>query len=874
MIRIVQSFFMTKKYRKNLKILSFVCLSVLFLIPGFTSHAQYENVWAFGNYAGIDFNSGQPLPVKTSIYSVGEANASVCNSSGQLLFYTDGTIVWNRNGNIMPNGDYLLPIEGPGNNTPTGSTSQGALIMPIPGSYSKYYVFSLTSFESRPSGQLYYSIIDMDLNNGLGEVVSSQKGILLDSNLVEQMTAVTGGRCNTWLLVRTRYGNGFKAYSISESGIDQIPRESNVGSLYSAGYVGQMVISPDGKRLVTSNGAVLALLPGGVELFDFDIATGIVSNARVLDKVNGYYGAAFSPDNSKLYASTISSIYQFDLTVSEPGDTKTLIGASAFSHLKLAPNGKIYFQSSGSRNILSAIDFPDLAGSGSQFVSKAITLLPGTTAGPGLPNVVSVVVRDTATPASTFIQAPCWVNRSEGYALHIGTEGWDYQWNTGDFRSTLMVDTPGTYWVNYYMPPCTFHSDTFHVTFPNGVLPDITIKSSCKGSNNGKAWAGTYPGDTIAYHYAWTTYSKDTLSLTDTLQNVPSGNYILHINTVNCDTTLTFFIPEEEHKVSYHADCIICQEQEAIFKNTSDSHFTKFFWDFGDGSKTILRDPVHIYPSAGNYTTTLIGIGEICSDTAFLTIVVDARRAASFLHYPDSICVGETVSLTHEMSDFTISSLTWNFGDGNIAKEESLLLKHAYDRAGIMPVTLHAKFRACPESSFSDTVFVFPSPMIDLGPDHTLCLGGAPVILRNRYSLSNSTCLWNTGDRTESIQVRHPGTYSLTVSTAPLGCSATESVEVRKDCYTDIPNAFTPNGDGQNDYFFPRQLLSENVSSFVMRIYNRWGQLVFETLHSGGRGWDGTYNNQEQPAGAYIYYIEAEYNGRREQYRGNVTLIR
>src|SRR5690606_24262700 len=91
--------------------------------------------------------------------------------------------------------------------------------------------------------------------------------------------------------------------------------------------------------------------------------------------------------------------------------------------------------------------------------------------------------------------------------------------------------------------------------------------------------------------------------------------------------------------------------------------------------------------------------------------------------------------------------------------------------------------------------------------------------------------------------------------------------------YVDIPNAFTPDGDGHNDYFFPRALLSENLSRFKMQVFNRWGQVVFETNRPNGRGWDGRLNGEVQPMGVYLYRIEADFsNGRQEQYSGNVTL--
>jgi hypothetical protein len=99
--------------------------------------------------------------------------------------------------------------------------------------------------------------------------------------------------------------------------------------------------------------------------------------------------------------------------------------------------------------------------------------------------------------------------------------------------------------------------------------------------------------------------------------------------------------------------------------------------------------------------------------------------------------------------------------------------------------------------------------------------------------------LWNTGDTTRQLKVTRPGTYSLRLSAEPLGCAATATIEIKKDCYLDIPNAFTPGSDGLNDYFFPRQLLSQNITQFRMFIFDRWGKKVFETSGLDGRGWDG-----------------------------------
>src|SRR5690606_17430114 len=133
-------------------------------------------------------------------------------------------------------------------------------------------------------------------------------------------------------------------------------------------------------------------------------------------------------------------------------------------------------------------------------------------------------------------------------------------------------------------PPCNYHVDTFHVDFPNGVLPTITTMAECRSDSNGSAYASTYAGDLVEYTYTWL-LGTDTLSIGDTLRSVPSGAYGLHVQTdTGCDTVLFFDIPEEDYRVAFEvSDTLICLGDTLQFTNTSDGHFTDFYWSFGNG---------------------------------------------------------------------------------------------------------------------------------------------------------------------------------------------------------------------------------------------------------------------------------------------------
>jgi len=337
------------------------------------SFAQKEaSIWYFGANAGLDFNTGTPVALLDGALNTGEGCATISDSSGNLLFYTDGITVWNRNHNIMLNGTDL--------NGDVSST-HSAIIVPKPDVSNIYYIFTVDA--EGQSGGLQYSEVDMTLDGGLGGITPN-KNILLTTPTSEKLTAVKSAIDNSfWVVSHKWLSNEFIAYNISNSGVNPTPVVSATGSFVGDlgwfDYIGQIKISPDGTKLAVARGERLS----EVQLFDFDASTGIVSNPLTIFKpttlFKSVYGVEFSSNSKVLYASVdVDGVYQFDL---EAGNSSDIVNSrlkvssiqDEYASLQLAIDGKIYI-AKHSQFFLDAIENPDIIGPGCNYQTDHIFL--------------------------------------------------------------------------------------------------------------------------------------------------------------------------------------------------------------------------------------------------------------------------------------------------------------------------------------------------------------------------------------------------------------------------------------------------------------------------------------------------------------------
>jgi gliding motility-associated-like protein len=360
-------------------------LLLLFTLTTLQSFCQKQNnVWYFGSTAGISFNTSPPSTLNDGVFNHSEGVSSICDIDGNLLFFTNGIKVWNKNRLQMANGFGLL-----GN---TSSTQ--ILIVPKPGDCSIFYIFTTPSQST--TGSLSYSEVNMSLNGGLGDIVA--KNIFLRNSVTERLSATLKSNGTDYWVVAQAFGsNTFLAYSITATGVNNNPVLSNdgVANITSPDAVGCMKISPNGNKLAY----VSEIGHQKSQLFDFDNSSGKVSNGFILSD-SAAYGVEFSPDNSKLYLSRYRplKVTQYDLSNLIPASIINSMVELAFSNpntgeteyggaLQLGPDGKIYVARSF-ESFLDVIENPNLLGTASNYIRNAINLNDKQCLA-GLPNLIN-----------------------------------------------------------------------------------------------------------------------------------------------------------------------------------------------------------------------------------------------------------------------------------------------------------------------------------------------------------------------------------------------------------------------------------------------------------------------------------------------------
>lgn len=712
-----------------------------------------------------------------------EGCSSICDGNGELLFYTDGSVVFDKNHTLMTNGSGLM-----GNS----SATQSSVIAPKPGTYNtalkrfeKYYIFTCDAVENNPGNGVRYSEVDMAMSAGNGDINPLLKNVHLFGTLAVEAIAIAinSNGCDYWVVSHEADNNHFRSYRITENGVDLTPVITAIGPITPTN-IGSIKISPNNKLLCLTNGNGTT---GGLHLFRFNNSTGSVTDLIFSDlplsNSMDYYYSEFSTNSKVLYASNaIFNIQQFNLDETAPVHylaSKTTVGTyipGLNGALQMAPNGKIYVTHTNTA-ALSVINSPDNIGSACNYVSRQQDI--------------------------------------SGY--NVNGDTMFSVFGLPSFLSTIFNDSPSIQVDSTIQ--CNLKTFCFSLT------PDLHNDLNWRILKDGSPFLDS---NTVNFCHSF---------------NQP-GNYSIAANINSYCITDTFhfnFTVAPIPGIPIHGNLFGCTE----ITLDAGQQFSSYQWSNG----------------ATSFATQVTG-----ADNPVSLIVTDNLGC---LYYSD------TVSVNTPGNPVTFDTLT-------ICQNDSILIHNQFRSLAGNYTQLFTIANGC-DSISNVYLIVLPQPQVYIQADATI--GNAPfAVVFSNSSVNAQQYIWEYGEgisvpinsnNSQSHTYNIPGIYTVTLTASNDYCTDTDSILIvvleAKTPQIIVPNVFTPNSDGKNDFF---ELNMEHVLSIQFIIFNRWGNQIYEINDIDGK-WDGKVHDKEASDGVYFYqYTLIGTDNIQRSGNGNFTLIR
>lgn len=851
-----------------------------------------------------------------------EGCSSIADKDGKLLFYTNGTTVWNGNHDIMKNGDSLYGGI---------SSTQSSLIIRKPLSKQYYYVFTTDHISASNRG-INFSCVDIYGDSGRGEIILKNNFLLGPTS--EKLNATMHfNNKDIWICGLNGAGDSIYIFKLTEAGIYltnkiQVTNPPNFDT-----RSGQMKFSPDGRFLAyTLSPKFRDPLNGFAEcvyLFDFDNLTGLVSNKRQIIDFSSFagdefYGLEFSPNSKYLYVTKAGSgLFQVDVSKVKENSyldstgikISTFKPLGSYGSLQLGPDNRIYVAIWNVRSV-PFVKYPDSAGLKCEYTG--LIDLYNKRAVLGLPNILlpNLYVHQICLSDTTQIRLR---------ATAVDSVRWDFGDGHTGFTLTAEVkhfyaDT-GTYpMVAYVYRPG--RTDTFY--YP---LRIYTIQPPVLGADRLICAADSLQYDVSHHTIERYTWSHGSLNSSVTIKQ--PGRYKVKVENYGCVAEDSVEIKTVTCGFSAKG---FCPGDTTIFKlDTADNDSVE--WDFGNGKKVLTTsDSVSHKYSPGSYTVTATlykdglsvnslknitittvrqpSLGNdtlLCENDSLVMDVSDtsysayqwndgALVAGKVIKVPGTywvrvetggcsqadtvrvektgcvvsasgFCLGDTTVFNF---NHTADSVQWDFGNGNLQTQTVHQMFNTYSNGGNYTVVATV-YKNGLKRDVALPVSITALPMFDLGPDTVVC---ADDVIDPKINAPGISYLWNDGTTNPIVTVLKSGTYILQVQKS--GCFARDSVTLAvEDCECEvyIPTAFTPTNNNLNEMYAPVAFCE--LTQYRLDIFNKWGELIF-TSDNINTPWQGTYKGQACPAGVYIYVITYRDKRTLKQFteKGTVTLIR
>ncbi|MFV9550519.1 T9SS type B sorting domain-containing protein [Algibacter sp. PT7-4] len=898
-------------------------LFAIFSLFGLLIYSQNEaSTWYFGYNSGVKFDLGDNT---VSALSDGKINTfegctSISDQDGDLLFYTDGITVWNKNHDVMSNGTNLFGDP---------SSTQSAIIVPKPNDANIYYVFTVDNHGSgEPHLGLNFSEIDVTLDGGLGAVTS--KNINLLQECTEKITAVLKD-CVTeaiWVItfsspdgISDNY-NTFHAFEVSDSGVNTTPVSSTFG-LSVNDVRGYLKLSPDGTKMACANTS------DGLYLYDFDTTTGIVSNQQPLPitgSANVPYGLEFSPNSNLLYVSASNDFFDFG----NPANNEILsnhrsqliqynladpdVTGSAFvvdnrqlyrGGLQLGPNGKIYRALSATYTqglpFLGAIENPNEIGAACNYNHNAVNLSPFNSS-QGLPPFISsffnteidiikngkssinldicdggsyTLVADDisgATYSWSLNGTPLPETSNNLYIFNAGHYEVIIEPNNGDciLEGQAFVNfTPNPEAYNHNLLQCDEDGTTDGITYFNlneannvltGNIPNRSTKFYLDAARlnevNGDAFINSTNPQTIFVEVINDISGCNSFS---ELTLEVSTTDVNDAELTNCDDD---GIEDGLHTFNLN-------DADAIIFNGLPTGLNVSYYETYNDALLETNSLAPTYTNTTPYSQTIYARAENAnncygiSDVLLTVHELPNIKTEDFVYYclnsfPNTITIDASV-INDSPSNYTYN---WSNGETNYQTE--------INEVGIYTVTV-TNSHGCSKTRIitvdPSNIASFETPafnVTDATQNNTITVfvSGEGTYQYSLTDENNNTIKpYQDSNFFENV---YPGIYNVLVR------------DIKNDCGTvnkpvsviGFPKFFTPNNDGVNDTWQVLGVSSLFQPNSKIHIFDRFGKLLKQILPTEP-GWDGYFNGQILPADDYWFSVKLQ-DGR--VYKNHFTL--
>lgn len=833
-----------------------ICL--IFLLLAINSFAQKEaNNWVFGIYAGIHFeDDGSTTLLPNIALQTNEGSSSISDVYGNLLFYTDGRTVWDRNNLVMPNGDYANGTGLLGD----PSSTQSAIIIPDRDNPNLYYIFTIDEPHhdnaavypnqftgTYPEGGtipgedngyndgLNYSIVDISIigdNGSIGNVTTKNTHLVTYNpnnpaeasyKCSEKLTAVKNST-GTGYWVITQFIDKFYAFEITSQGVNGTPVISAAPpSITVEGYrknaIGCLKVSPNAKKLAIAHQQMGSIAGeddshGSVWLYDFNNATGAVNNPLLVSEDTSPYGIEFSPRSKKLYVSysnginQFGGIHQYDLLSTDVAGSDVLIASTQYSGtMQLAPNGKIYKAATGTR-YLDVIDLPEEDGLSCNYTANAVYLERASSSF-GLPSFITSFFY-----AEILSRKKCFGNITE-FELTISDPFDSVIWNFGD-------GTP-------LSQPSALITTTHQYQTPGKYLVTATIR---------------YQGET---YFATT----DIIIADAPVANTPK---IL----TNCDDNNDGFTQFDLSKNTAE----ILGSQDIVVNKVS------YYFSESDALNNTNVLPVSGYTNISNpqtiYARVQSSVNPDCYDIT--NFIIQALRSPVIRDAVENkiLCIDNPDGLLLTAVENNAANFTYTWLPGSETTNAIQVFS-----AGLYSVVIKNAVGCETTKQFVVTasgIAIIDDVIIDDLKDNNIVtvIANAPPGTETTYTYSLDK---PNGPFTDNNVFSYVTTGMHTVYVYDTkGCGiASKEITVLS-----VPKFFTPNGDTTNETWNIAGINAKFYPKSKIYIFDRYGKLLAD-VDPKGLGWDGKFKGERLPADDYWFVLELD-NGRTA--KGHFSLIR